>query len=40
MNYTNKENADMRLIHGEGRGNSVEAERLYAERFLNPLKGS
>jgi hypothetical protein len=35
MNYTDEECADMHLVFGEARGNSVEAERLYAEMFLN-----
>jgi hypothetical protein len=35
MNYTNEEYADMHLILGEARGNSAEAQRLCAERFLN-----
>jgi hypothetical protein len=37
MNYTNEECADMLVILAEARGNSAEADRLYAERCLNRL---
>jgi hypothetical protein len=33
MNYTNDECADRNVILGEARGNSAEAEQLYAKRF-------
>jgi hypothetical protein len=35
INHTKEECADMYLILGGARGNSAEAEQLYAERFLN-----
>jgi hypothetical protein len=35
MNYMNEECADTRLILGEERGSSAEADQLYAERLPN-----